>query len=199
MGVRHDPGVGSYVELFRVLDFHPENIPPQLIFPSQVDRLREVVDLLVLVESQDVGDSGVPRPDEVEVLAPLDHFEAAVLHSVHDGIIDVSSVRIKEGHKEVLDVSSPMVLLYLLHIVVLGLIVLNVGRIVEEHRRWPPLERRLQEAHGVVRSFEYTIRKSALLPLQERRADRILKEVLLDAEALLLLGLYLYEFSIEDS
>ena len=57
-----------------------------------MNRIREVIDFLVLIESKEVGHLGVASPDQVEIITPLQQLKAICFHGVHHCVVDVGSV-----------------------------------------------------------------------------------------------------------
>jgi len=57
-----DPRVGRDVELARVFQLHAKHVFPKHVLPPQIYGVREVVDLLVLIQSQYILDGRIPCP-----------------------------------------------------------------------------------------------------------------------------------------
>ena len=150
-----------------VLQLHPIAILPKPVLPAQIHAIREMVNLLVLIQLDQILSLGVPRPDEVIVTGLLYHLEASILHGVHHRIVHVGPVRVVERHEQVLDVPTAVVGLHQVHVVELRLRDVHVRGVREVNCRGTPFELRFYESNFVTCCFEDGVGQFSLFTLQE--------------------------------
>ena len=80
-----------YVILFAELLLESAHVLPQQVFSAKLDRPREVVDFLVLVQFPYVFALSVPCPHHIEPVGSH-QLEASVLQRVHHCVIDVCAL-----------------------------------------------------------------------------------------------------------
>jgi len=156
-----DPRVGFDVELARVFQLHAKHVFPKHVLPPQIYGVWEVVDLLVLVQSQYILDGRIPCPYQIEVLSSLQLLKPSIFHGVDDCVVDVGAIRIQERHEQVFNLSSSIVLFYVFA-VFFWMNLADVARIREESSRWPALVQRLHEFDIVDGGLEHAVGQAAL-------------------------------------
>ena len=87
-----DPCVGSDVEVGRELQLHPENVLPEEIFPSKMDRIWKVIDFLVPIEWQYIFNLCISSPDQVKSIIFLKLIESRTFHGVYHCVVDMCPI-----------------------------------------------------------------------------------------------------------